>query len=119
MIIWCKKLQYAEYFYQLYRIDHFVGIFRIWTIDPAIHHGAFDPASEALWEAHGKKLLDVMLKNTAMLPCAEDLGTVPDCSYRTLREYGLVGMDVQRWQRWWGKGDAYKEDQDYRVNAIG
>jgi len=119
-----NKLQYAENFYDLFRIDHFVGIFRIWTIpvlESANHtgtQGVFDPAEEADWEKHGRKLLDVMLANTRMLPCAEDLGTVPDCSYKVIREYGLVGTDVQRWQRHWGKSYDFKGDEEFRLNAI-
>jgi 4-alpha-glucanotransferase len=115
-----QKLNYSENFFDMFRIDHFVGIFRLWTIplDQSGAAGFFDPQDEALWEEHGKKLLDVMLANTNMFPCAEDLGTVPDCSYKTIREYGLVGMDVQRWQRDWGKTNRYKADHEYRSNSI-
>lgn len=97
------KLNYAKYFYDMYRIDHFVGFFRVWTIDKDEPiemgglNGKFLPENIELWEETGKKLLDAMITNSELLPCAEDLGTVPECSPRVLWEYGVPGMDVQRW----------------------
>jgi len=119
-----EKLKYASLFYDLYRIDHFVGIFRVWTIplsepeESGGLNGTFDPKDEAVWEAHGRRLLDVMLAATPMLPCAEDLGTVPDCSYTTIRDYGLVGTDVQRWVRDWKHSLNFKDPSEYRPNGI-
>lgn len=118
-----EKLHYAECFYDLYRIDHFVGIFRLWTIphdDSDLGgQGFFDPQDETLWEAHGKKILDVMVKSNAMLPCAEDLGTVPDCSYKVIKEYGVVGTDIQRWmKRWESDRCEFKPINEYRENGI-
>ncbi|MCK5219364.1 4-alpha-glucanotransferase, partial [bacterium] len=119
-----ERLKYAENFYHLFRVDHFVGLFRIWTISRTQNdensgvHSVFDPADEGSWEEHGKRLLDVMLKNTIMLPCAEDLGTVPDCSFKTIREYGIPGMDVLRWIRDWDHTYAFKDPSSFRPNAI-
>lgn len=119
-----ERLKYAENFYHLFRVDHFVGLFRIWTISCSQNdensktRGAFDPVDEGIWEEHGKRLLDVMLENTLMLPCAEDLGTVPDCSFKTIKEYGIPGMDVQRWTRDWDHTYAYKDPGAFRPNAI-
>jgi 4-alpha-glucanotransferase len=97
------KLKYAENFYDMFRIDHFVGFFRVWTIEESEPietgglNGKYSPASEHLWEDTGRKLLDSMVAESNLLPCAEDLGTVPECSGRVLWEYGVPGMDVQRW----------------------
>jgi len=97
------KLKYAENFYDMFRIDHFVGFFRVWTIEenePAESgglNGKFSPANEYEWEDTGRKLLDTMVAESSLLPCAEDLGTVPECSGRVLWDYGVPGMDVQRW----------------------
>ena len=97
------KLKYAENFYDMYRIDHFVGFFRVWTveenepIETGGLNGKFAPANETSWEDTGRKLLDIMVAESSLLPCAEDLGTVPECSGRVLWEYGIPGMDVQRW----------------------
>ncbi|MGE5279589.1 MAG: 4-alpha-glucanotransferase, partial [Deltaproteobacteria bacterium] len=110
-----EKLRYAENFYDLYRIDHVVGMFRLWTIrveEPEATgglNGVFDPSDEKTWEGHGRTLLDVLIDNTRMLACAEDLGTIPPCTFRVLEEYGIPGIDVQRWTRDWGKTYAFKD----------
>lgn len=114
-----EKLQYAQNFYDLFRIDHFIGIFRIWTF-PADGGGtgAFDPAEQERWEAHGTALLKIMLANTRMMPCAEDLGTIPECSYRVLKQYGIIGMDIQRWERDWDRTFDFKPAEAYRPHAM-
>ncbi len=119
-----EKLRYAENFYDLYRIDHVVGIFRVWTISLSEPHenaglnGVFDPKDESAWEEHGRRLLSVMIKNTSMLACAEDLGTVPQCSFKVLEELGIPGIDVQRWMRKWSADYDYKDPSEYRKNAV-
>ena len=119
-----ERLSYAENFYDLFRIDHVIGVFRIWTIpvlepkENAGLNGRFDPQDEGLWEAQGRKILSVMVSSTKMLPCAEDLGVVPECSYRVLEEFAIPGIDVQRWMKYWGTSYDFKAPQDYRKNAI-
>ena len=119
-----EKLRYAQNFYDLYRIDHVVGIFRVWSIplsEPQENgglNGAFDPADESIWEKHGKDLLTLMVKHSDMLACAEDLGTVPNCCFKVLNEMGIPGIDVQRWMRDWGKSYAFKSTGAYRKCAL-
>ncbi|MBI3306873.1 MAG: 4-alpha-glucanotransferase [Candidatus Omnitrophica bacterium] len=119
-----QKLKYAENFYDLFRIDHVVGIFRVWTIalsEPLENgglNGVFDPSDEEVWEEHGRKILKVMVENTEMLPCAEDLGTVPACSPRVLEEFGIPGMEVQRWAKEWGKSYDFIRPETYRSNSV-
>ncbi|HAJ56624.1 MAG TPA: 4-alpha-glucanotransferase [Candidatus Omnitrophica bacterium] len=119
-----QKLKYAQNFYDLYRIDHVVGIFRVWTIalsEPLEHgglNGCFDPKDEALWEEHGRRLLSIMIENSNMLACAEDLGVVPPCSYKVLKSLGIPGIDIQRWMREWDKSYDFKDPADYRINSL-
>lgn len=119
-----RKMSYASNFFDLYRIDHFVGMFRLWTIllsEPVEHaglNGTFDPKDESLWKEHGKEILEVMLGSAEMLPCAEDLGVVPKCSYEILEEYKIPGSDVQRWVRNWGKDYRFKCAEAYRPNSM-
>jgi 4-alpha-glucanotransferase len=119
-----ERLRYAENFYDLFRVDHVIGVFRVWTIpisepkENAGLNGRFDPQDESLWEAQGRKILSVMVSSTKMLPCGEDLGVVPECSYRVLEEFGIPGIDVQRWMKYWGTSYDFKAPQDYRKNAI-
>ena len=119
-----EKLKSAEGYYDLFRIDHVVGVFRLWTIgmtEPPENgglNGAFDPADESRWEGHGRALLEVMADASRMLPCAEDLGVVPACSYRVLHEFGIPGIEVERWTRHWGDSYEFKRPSDFRANAI-
>ncbi len=118
-----ERLKYTEHFYDLLRIDHVVGLFRLWSIplsEPLEHgglNGFFDPSNESQWEARGRKLLSVFL-DSGMLACAEDLGTVPECSYRVLAELGIPGIDVQRWSRDVKEPTTFKSETEYRKNSI-
>jgi len=105
---WRERLRVAERYYDMYRIDHVVGFFRIWTI-PADRktgrEGRFVPADEGRWGTHGREILEMMLDASSMLPLAEDLGTIPPICRETLADLGICGMKVQRWERdWLGDG---------------
>lgn len=119
-----EKVKLAQNFYDMFRIDHFVGLFRLWTIsldEPADTYGLkgrFDPENEGLWKEHGQTILLAMTDNSNMLPCAEDLGVVPACSYETLKEFAIPGMDVQRWTRDWGNTYDFKPAERYRENSV-
>ncbi len=119
-----ERLKYAENFYDMYRIDHFVGLFRIWTIETDLPDekagliGNFDPQQEDSWEEHGKKIIDIMIQNSEMLPCAEDLGTVPNCSKKILQEYGIPGMSVQRWAKERNDSYTFLNPEKYRINSV-
>ncbi|MFH0762733.1 MAG: 4-alpha-glucanotransferase [Candidatus Omnitrophota bacterium] len=119
-----EKLKFAEEFYDILRVDHVVGLFRIWSIpydEPAESQGlkgAFDPADEAAWEAHGRNLLSVILASTKMLLCAEDLGTIPPGCPKVLHELGIPGNDVQRWTKDWDKTHDFLEPQAYRRLSV-
>jgi 4-alpha-glucanotransferase len=118
------KLKYAQNFYDLYRLDHVVGIFRVWTIpltEPMENnglYGTFDPQNPDLWEEHGRRLLSIMIENSKMLASAEDLGTIPDCSYKVLKELGIPGIDVQRWARHWNTTGEFKDPGEYRKVSL-
>ncbi len=104
---WKQRLHYATYFYDLYRIDHTVGFFRIWTIpmNRPCREGSFLPSDNRIWEFQGTHLLDMMISSSnGMLPIAEDLGTVPTCVPSVLLQLGLCGTKVIRWE--------WKEPQD-------
>lgn len=119
-----QKLSYAENFYDLFRIDHVVGTFRIWIIpvsDPlenAGMNGIFDPQPEEEWKAHGRRLLEMMIQKTGMLPCGEDLGVIPPVCPETLNELAIPGMDVQRWAKYWETDASFKNPEDYRELSI-
>jgi 4-alpha-glucanotransferase len=119
-----EKMRFAQNFYRWFRIDHVVGVFRLWTIrvdeppESAGLKGEFDPKDEALWEDHGRRLLKVMTAATDMVPCAEDLGVVPACSYKVLKELGIPGMEVQRWTRDFAKTLDFLPPGEFRAVAL-
>lgn len=119
-----ERLKYAENFFDMFRIDHFVGLFRVWTIDlktPDEYgglYGKFDPEYKSDWEKHGKDILSAMIDCSSMLPCAEDLGTVPDCSEKVLKEFGITGINVQRWQKKWNDNFNFLPSDLYRINSV-
>jgi 4-alpha-glucanotransferase len=118
------KLKYAENFYDILRVDHVVGLFRIWSIptnDPTENeglHGNYDPWDQGLWERNGRERLSVILDNTSMLLCAEDLGMIPEACPRVLREYGIPGNEVQRWVKDWSSRHDFLRPEEYRPTSV-
>lgn len=119
-----EKLRFAENFYDLLRIDHVVGLFRIWSIPVAEPmenqglNGFFDPKDENLWGAQGKKLLSVLQDNTDMILCAEDLGVVPKVCTETLNDMKIPGNDVQRWTKDWQVAHDFLNPEKYRMLSV-
>ncbi|MFA5145577.1 MAG: 4-alpha-glucanotransferase [Candidatus Omnitrophota bacterium] len=119
-----EKLKYAQNFYDILRIDHVVGLFRIWSIpysEPLENkglNGSFDPGDEREWAGHGRKLLNVILNNTNMLLCAEDLGVIPKACPDTLKELGILGNDVQRWVKDWRSEHDFLGPEKYRAFSV-
>ncbi|MBS1514982.1 MAG: 4-alpha-glucanotransferase [Bacteroidetes bacterium] len=118
-----ERLKYAANFYDMYRIDHFVGLFRVWTIDKETPEemggleGKFYPEEENKWQEQAEKILNAMLTENDMLPVAEDLGTVPDMSYKVLEDYGIPGTNVMRWMRNYSGNYDFINPFKYRRNS--
>lgn len=106
---WKQRLENASQFFHLYRIDHVVGLFRIWAIPKgkSAKEGHFVPKNPHLWKTHGEKLLEMMLEAASLLPIAEDLGTVPKEVPLVLKNLGICGTKVLRWQRDWEGDESY------------
>jgi 4-alpha-glucanotransferase len=113
---WRQRLAYAQCFFDLYRIDHVVGFFRIWTIQLGAESGRegwFVPGDESRWGDHGYCLLKMMLDSTHMLPLAEDLGTIPPVCRKVLTEMGICGLKVQRWEKRWEEDSSIIQPEHY------
>jgi 4-alpha-glucanotransferase len=117
---WKRRLAYASNFYDLYRIDHVIGLFRIWAIPPGLtaKEGSFIPADESLWGPHGKELLFFFLENSSMLPIAEDLGAVPNMVRPILQELGIPGTKVMRWERNWLFDQSFIDPKAYEELSL-
>ena len=57
---------------------------------------AHDKKSERIWMLQGKKLLSVLAGASSMLPCAEDLGAVPECVPKVLAKLKILRLCVTR-----------------------
>ncbi len=119
-----ERIRLMGRYAHLYRIDHFVGLCRLWCIpsdeprETQGRNGIFDPADESLWKGQAEKILNAMLEASDMLPCAEDLGVVPDCAYEILNDFQIPGSDVQRWMRDWKGDQRFKDPEDYRLLSM-
>lgn len=105
---WRRRVKNGEEFFHLYRIDHFVGLFRLWTFfDDASTRGSFVPEDKSLWKRSAEEVLDAILPASSMLPMAEDLGIIPPVAEETLHAYGICGMAVIRWQKHWNTDGSF------------
>ncbi|MCL2244363.1 MAG: 4-alpha-glucanotransferase [Treponema sp.] len=78
-----------------------------------------DKESQKIWEDHGKKLLSILVESSNMLPCAEDLGAVPECVPLVLANLNILGLRVVRWFRSWNKeGHPYIQFEKYPVLSV-
>lgn len=112
---WHERLRVAEHLYQIYRIDHIVGLFRIWAIPEGQQatQGGFIPADPSTWISKGRKTLEMLLASSQMLPIGEDLGTVPPEVRICLREMGVCGTKVMRWERAWLEDQRFFTPSSY------
>ncbi len=56
-----------------------------------------------IWEKRGRELLSMLVSASEMQAFAEDLGAVPPCVPKVLRELKIPGLRVMRWEREWDK----------------
>ncbi len=100
---WKRRLQFASSFYDIFRLDHIVGFFRIWAIqkETPAKSGFFLPKNPALWLSQGEKILKKLLSLSSMLPIGEDLGTIPEGVRPCMESLGICGTKVMRWERFW------------------
>ena len=117
---WKERLHVASHIYHIYRIDHVVGFFRIWVIPPqkkAID-GFFKPKNYYKWPHLGKKLLKMLIRSSTMLPIAEDLGTIPKYVPQILKEMGIPGTKIIRWERKWEEDTSFINVKDYQPISL-
>lgn len=112
---WKQRLRYGSNFYDIFRIDHVVGIFRIWGIPfgKSSKEGHFMPEDDSHWFSDGKERLEMMIQASPMIPIAEDLGTVPPQVRVILSKLGICGTKVMRWERNWETDKSFIPYQNY------
>lgn len=112
---WKRRMKAVLPYYDMYRIDHVVGLFRIWGIEQGKPptEGSFVPADPTLWLEHGKTLLHMMIDASPLLPMAEDLGTIPPIVRICLKELGICSTKVIRWERNWSGDKQFIPFEQY------
>jgi 4-alpha-glucanotransferase len=115
---WKERLKVAEPFYDIYRLDHIVGFYRIWAIKDGLagRFGEFIPHDN--WVTQGEKILRVLLENCKMLPIGEDLGTIPPEVRVSMHQLGILGTKVMRWERVWNEDRRFIKPEDYSVESM-
>jgi 4-alpha-glucanotransferase len=75
---------------------------------------AYFDESEKSWAQDGETLLGVLKETSSMLPCAEDLGVVPDSVPGVLEKLGILGLRIPRWvRRYHETGEPFVRPEDY------
>lgn len=69
---------------------------------------------ERLWLEGGRSFLAMLKAESGMLPCAEDLGSIPPGVPETLADLGVLGLRLPRWTRIWHQaGQPFLPLSDY------
>jgi 4-alpha-glucanotransferase len=108
----------ASDLFDLFRVDHVVGLFRSWIFPRSGRAPHFDPQDEAAQVAQGNAVLRTIMSGGAGV-IAEDLGTIPDFVRDTLAELGLPGYRVLRWERFWEEpGQPFINPAEYPRRSV-
>ncbi|TFG81268.1 MAG: hypothetical protein E4H20_10165 [Spirochaetales bacterium] len=74
---------------------------------------------ERLWLDRGRSLLAMLKDATDMLPCAEDLGSIPPGVPEVLNDLGMLGLRIPRWvRRWTEPGQPYIPLANYPTLSV-
>jgi 4-alpha-glucanotransferase len=104
--------------FDLFRVDHVVGLFRSWIFPRDGRAAHFDPPDESAQIAQGEAVLRTVMDAGAGV-IAEDLGTIPDFVRETLGALGLPGYRVMRWERFWEEpGQPFINPAEYPPRSV-
>ena len=108
----------ASDLFDLFRVDHVVGLFRSWIFPRDGRAPYFDPPDEAAQIVQGEAVLRAVVSAGAGV-IAEDLGTIPDFVRATLGAMGLPGYRVLRWERYWNEpGQPLINPAEYQRRSV-
>jgi len=107
---WRSRIAEASQTFDILRLDHVVGFFRVWIIEKD-QPPRFEPGPEAEQLARGNTLLNIVIEEAgATIPIAEDLGVIPDFVRQRLSALSIAGMKVLRWEK---DGTHYRDPNAY------
>jgi 4-alpha-glucanotransferase len=85
--------------YDVYRVDHVVGLYRTYYFPNDGGPARFVPEDEPAQTRNGEQVLRILSQGARVI--AEDLGVVPDFVRASLARLAIPGYKVQRWERAW------------------
>jgi 4-alpha-glucanotransferase len=98
--------------YDLYRVDHVVGLYRTYFFPKDGTEARFVPEEEEEQLQNGEAVLRICSEGAQVI--AEDLGVVPDWVRASMTELGIPGYRVQRWEKNWKEGgDAFLDPTEW------
>jgi 4-alpha-glucanotransferase len=98
--------------YDLYRVDHVVGLYRTFFFPGDGGAPAFIPAEEPAQIHNGEAVLGICAQGARII--AEDLGVVPDFVRASLERLRIPGYRVIRWEKAWESGgQAFRDPARY------
>ncbi len=107
---WRLRIREVAQCYDLIRLDHVVGFFRVWVM-PTTGCPYFEPWAEDAQIVRGKALLSTIIEEAGQcIPIAEDLGCIPDFVRNILNEMQIAGLKIMRWEK---EGEVYIHPRDY------
>jgi len=112
---WKSRLKTASDFYDIFRIDHIIGFYRIWAIkrgEKAVN-GSYIPFQR--WAAinQGEMILNHLVSATKMLPIGEDLGLEVGNIRQSMLKMGIPGTRVPRWERHFATDNSFIPYDEY------
>jgi 4-alpha-glucanotransferase len=103
--------------YDLYRVDHVVGLYRTYFFPKDGSEAAFVPAEEEDQLENGEAVLRICTEGAQVV--AEDLGVVPEFVRDSVTELGIPGYRVQRWEKNWKEGgDAFLDPTEWPAVSL-
>lgn len=114
--LWRGKIARACEIYDIFRLDHLVGFFRMWMFGPGDEVGGFDLEGEANQKARGAAFLEAVCQAAGgKLPIGEDLGVIPDYVRSYMKEISLPGYKVIRWEK---DNEVFREPREYPLASL-
>ncbi|MFZ5863129.1 MAG: 4-alpha-glucanotransferase [Nitrospirota bacterium] len=107
---WRQRMRIVREWFDLVRIDHVVGLFRVWMMAKG-ETSRFEPTEEPEQIRRGEVFLTMIAEERGKsVPIAEDLGLIPPFVRATLGRMGIAGHKVLRWER---DDGVYRDPSDY------
>lgn len=117
---WKQRLGYAQEFYDLFRLDHILGFFRFFAIPfgrPS-KEGRFIPQDQSVAIQQAEEILKTLISFTSMLPIGEDLGAEPKYVRPYLKQWGICGTKIMRWEKAWKADQSSLPPEEYEPLSL-